>query len=124
MDEENGMNFAEYVAILSGNDDLLQKAKLEKRIMAMESERKTYMQARRETERRLEENLGKVENNLDIIRNMTEDYEKFQKVAVKGNDDITLPGLKMHDVDEYTSEGSYNIESMGHFAGCRSYCWQ
>lgn len=113
MDEENGMNFAEYVAILSGNDDLLQKAKLEKRIMAMESERKTYMQARRETERRLEENLGKVENNLDIIRNMTEDYEKFQKVAVKGNDDITLPGLKMHDVDEYTSEGSYNIEGMG-----------
>ena len=50
MDEENGMNFAEYVAILSGNDDLLQKAKLEKKIMALESERKTYMQARRETE--------------------------------------------------------------------------
>ena len=32
MDEQNGMNFSEYMAILSGNTDLLEKAKLEKRI--------------------------------------------------------------------------------------------
>lgn len=113
MDEENGMNFAEYVAILSGNDDLLQKAKLEKRIMALESERKTYMQARRDTERRLEENQGKVEQNITIINNMTEDYEKFQKVAVRGSDGTALPGLKMQNVDEYTPERAYNIEGMG-----------
>ncbi|WP_455708991.1 helicase-related protein [Flavobacterium johnsoniae] len=31
MDEKSGMNFSEYVAILSGNTDLLEKAKLEKR---------------------------------------------------------------------------------------------
>ena len=29
MDEKNGMNFSEYMAILSGNTDLLDKAKLE-----------------------------------------------------------------------------------------------
>ncbi|MYM11194.1 DNA methylase, partial [Muribaculum intestinale] len=40
MDEKNGMNFSEYMAILSGNTDLLEKAKLEKRIAALESERK------------------------------------------------------------------------------------
>lgn len=32
MDEQGGMNFSEYVAILSGNTDLLDKAKLEKQI--------------------------------------------------------------------------------------------
>ena len=32
MDEKNGMNFSEYMAILSGNTDLLDKAKLEKKI--------------------------------------------------------------------------------------------
>ena len=30
MDEESGMNFSEYVAVLSGNTDLLEKAKLDK----------------------------------------------------------------------------------------------
>ena len=42
MDEKNGMNFSEYMAILSGNTDLLEKAKLEKRIAALESERKSF----------------------------------------------------------------------------------
>lgn len=42
MDEKNGMNFSEYMAILSGNTDLLEKAKLEKRIAALESERKAH----------------------------------------------------------------------------------
>lgn len=32
MDEKSGMNFSEYMALLSGNTDLLDKAKLEKRM--------------------------------------------------------------------------------------------
>ena len=36
MDEKSGMNFSEYMAILSGNTDLLEKAKLEKRIASLE----------------------------------------------------------------------------------------
>jgi hypothetical protein len=39
MDEKSGMNFSEYVAILSGNTDLLDKAKLEKQIAGLESEK-------------------------------------------------------------------------------------
>lgn len=38
IDEDNGMNFAEFVAILSGNTDLLNKAKLDNRIMQLEKE--------------------------------------------------------------------------------------
>ncbi|MVM42229.1 N-6 DNA methylase [Spirosoma sp. HMF3257] len=41
-DEATGMNFSEYVAILSGNQDLLQKARLEKQITALESELKLF----------------------------------------------------------------------------------
>ena len=113
MDEENGMNFAEYVAVLSGNDDLLEKAKLEKKIMALESERKTYMQARRETEWRLESAQEKVKKNEAIIKDMTEDYEKFQSAVKQGEDDVSLPGLVMKDIPEYTEDGAYNIEGMG-----------
>jgi len=113
MDEENGMNFAEYVAVLSGNDDLLQKAKLEKKIMALESERKTYMQARRETEWRLQTAQEKVEKNNTIIQNMTEDYDKFQKVAKYGEDGTVLPGLTMPKIKTFTPDGAYNVEGMG-----------
>ena len=42
MDEKSGMNFSEYMAILSGNTDLLEKAKLEKKIASLESERKSF----------------------------------------------------------------------------------
>ena len=36
MDEKSGMNFSEYMALLSSNTDLLDKAKLEKRIASLE----------------------------------------------------------------------------------------
>ena len=113
MDEENGMNFAEYVAILSGNDDLLQKAKLEKKIMALESERKTYMQARRDTEWRLENAREKLGKNEVIINGMTEDYERYQSQVKQGEDGTPLPGLVLNNVSEFTADGAYNIEEMG-----------
>ena len=113
MDEENGMNFAEYVAILSGNDDLLQKAKLEKKVMALESERKTYMQARRDTERRLENVREKLGKNEVIINGMTEDYERYQSQVKQGEDGSPLPGLVMNNVSVFTADGAYNIEEMG-----------
>lgn len=40
MDENSGTNLAEYVAILSGNTDLLDKVKIEKQIAGLESENK------------------------------------------------------------------------------------
>ena len=46
MDEDNGMNFSEYVAVLSGNTDLLEKARLDKKIATLESERKNFLRER------------------------------------------------------------------------------
>ena len=113
MDEENGMNFAEYVAVLSGNDDLLAKAKLEKKVMALESERKTYMQQRRLTEWNLENAQGKFEKNEAIIKDMTEDYDKFQSQIKKDGEGNVLPGLTMEKIATFTKDGAYNIEEMG-----------
>ena len=114
LDEENGMSFAEMVAILSDNDDLLKKAKLEKEIMGLESERKSYMQARRETESRLNNARSTLESNNVIIKNMTEDRDKFKslvKYEKEGN--TTLPGLVLNNVEEYAPDGTYNIDGMG-----------
>ncbi|UOE47818.1 DNA methylase [Mucilaginibacter sp. SMC90] len=42
MDEQSGMNFSEYIAILSGDTSLLEKAKLEKKVAVLESARSAH----------------------------------------------------------------------------------
>ena len=58
MDEKSGMNFSEYMALLSGNTDLLDKAKLEKKIASLEGERKSFNKGKRDSECKLEAKTG------------------------------------------------------------------
>jgi len=51
--EDSGMPFAEYVAITSGNNDLLERAKLEKRILGMDAERKAFYKQQQVIRQRL-----------------------------------------------------------------------
>ncbi len=51
--KKSGMNFSEYMALLSGNTDLLDKAKLEKRIASLEGERKSFNKGKRDSEFKL-----------------------------------------------------------------------
>lgn len=46
MDENSGMNFAEFVALLSGNTDLLNKTKLDNKIMQLEKEQAIFNKER------------------------------------------------------------------------------
>ena len=81
MDEKSGMNFSEYMAILSGNTDLLEKAKLEKRIAALESERKSFNKGRGDAEFRLQTISHDIANNEAAIARMKEDAAKYEKVV-------------------------------------------
>ena len=60
MDEKSGMNFSEYMALLSGNTDLLDKAKLEKRIASLEGERKSFNKGKRDSEFKLYKPVGEL----------------------------------------------------------------
>jgi archaellum component FlaC len=77
MDEKSGMNFSEYVAILSGNTDLLEKAKLEKKVAALESERQAFGRNKAQSNYKLEDIVRTVEGNRDIISRMKEDRKTF-----------------------------------------------
>ena len=61
------MNFSEYMALLSGNTDLLDKAKLEKKIASLEGERKSFSKGKRESELKLEGKTGELRNNQATI---------------------------------------------------------
>ena len=99
MDEKSGMNFSEYMAILSGNTDLLDKAKLEKRIASLEGERKSFSKGRRESEFKLESKTDELRNNTAKIEAMTEDRDRFLAAAQTGKDGNRLNPLRVDGVD-------------------------
>ena len=78
MDEESGMNFSEYVAVLSGNTDLLEKAKLDKKITALESERKNFMKERDAASGKLQELEHSVEFHTSRVAEAKGDLALFE----------------------------------------------
>lgn len=103
MDEKSGMNFSEYMAILSGNTDLLDKAKLEKRVAALESERKSFYKDKSGSTYKLESYTKTIESNNERIGNMTADYNAFTSRVQTDTDGyyrnpVKLDGLAATDV--------------------------
>ena len=97
MDEKSGMNFSEYMAILSGNTDLLEKAKLEKRIASLEGERKSFNKGKANAEFTLNGIQKEYDNNRVIIDGMTADYNKFLSLAKTDKDGNRLNLIKLDD---------------------------
>ncbi|NPD92299.1 N-6 DNA methylase [Xylanibacter muris] len=99
MDEKSGMNFSEYMALLSGNTDLLDKAKLEKRIASLEGERKSFNKGKRDSEFKLEAKMGELRNNTAVIEAMTEDWNRFLSVVKTDKEGNRLNAVKVDGVD-------------------------
>lgn len=89
MDEKNGMNFSEYVAILSGNTELLEKARLEKKIASLESERQAFMRGKSSSRYKLEDALTNVEKNNSFISRISQDMEAFSARVQYQPDGVT-----------------------------------
>ena len=102
MDEKSGMNFSEYMAILSGNTDLLDKARLEKKVAALESERKSFYKDKSGSTWKLESYTKTLEGNNEHISKMTTDYTAFTSRAQTDEDGyyrnpVRLDGLTATD---------------------------
>jgi len=115
LDEKSGMNFSEYVAILSGNTDLLEKAKLEKQITAFESERQAFNRSKSSAGFRLEDIQQSIDKSSETILRMQKDWDSltsrikkdesgniFNPVlldGVKGSDPKDI-GLKLNEISD------------------------
>ena len=75
MDEDNGMNFAEFVALLSGNTDLLEKTKLDNKIMQLEKEQAIFKKDRIRAERKIAANQEDMIKAESAAERMTQDWE-------------------------------------------------
>lgn len=108
-DEKSGMNYSEYVAILSGNTDLLEKAKLEKRIAALESEHRSFNKGLGENRMKLRTRTDDIEKLEIIISKMEEDRARFMSVVQRDSDGNAINALRL-DKCEFT-----DTERMGKY---------
>ena len=112
MDEKNGMNFSEYMAILSGNTNLLDKAKLEKRIAALESERKSFNKGRGDSEFKLQTITHDIANNEAAIERMKADWERYDKVVQRDKEGNPINNLTI-DTCNLSDEKNMGIHLQG-----------
>lgn len=132
MDEKSGMNFSEYVAILSGNTDLLEKAKLEKQIAGLESEKQAFNRSKFSAKYKLQDCIEMLESARSRLNRMNLDWgnlqERIQKrsdgtienpVLLDGlppNEDVKQIGAKLNQLaDKARTGGQY--EEIGSLYG-------
>ncbi|WP_286895556.1 N-6 DNA methylase [Sphingobacterium sp. UBA6317] len=98
MDEKSGMNFSEYVAILSGNTDLLDKAKIEKQIAGLESEKQAFNRSKSSAKYKLHDFTEMLQSAESRVNRMSLDWNNLQQRVQKRSDGaivnlIQLDGL-------------------------------
>ncbi len=82
-DQEGGMNFGEYVALLSGNTDLLEKVKLEKKLYDLERSYQVFL--KRKSEAEFEINLTKRDITVkeNALARLQADWNPVQSVDLE-----------------------------------------
>ncbi|AZB17258.1 DNA methylase [Chryseobacterium indologenes] len=93
MDEKSGMNFSEYVAILSGNTDLLDKAKIEKQIAGLESEKQAYNRSKYSAKYKLEDYTAELDKAQSRFDRMSLDWGNLEQRLQKRQDGTVVNAL-------------------------------
>ena len=123
MDENNGMNFAEFVALLSGNTDLLEKAKLDNRIMQLEKEQGIFKKERIRAERKMNTVQDEMKKAESTAERMAQDREYLASyTGERATLLLNLPqataeetGRELHRIAKTYRSGAYG--TIGTYAG-------
>ena len=123
MDEDSGMNFAEFVAILSGNNDLLNKTKLDNKIMQLEKEQAIFKKERIRAERKIAAGQGEIEKAKRTEADFKRDLEYINSYnGAKATLLLNLPqasteevGRELHRIAKTYRNGAYG--TVGTYAG-------
>lgn len=136
MDEKGNMNFAEYMAILSGNTDLLERAKLDKKIAALEVERKNFHRDQRQAEERrdrLQKDVERLTHDVSDAQADQQLYDARKQLGEQGEvlnplvlDGFTVPSvspegkpLSYADKQKAIGERLWHIEQKARTQGTR-----
>lgn len=109
IDEKSGMNFSEYIAILSGDTTLLEKSKLEKKVAVLESLKTAHYRESVRAKYQLERLLREKEQASETIDKLTVDEQSY-----KGQLQLTQDGTKANPID-ITGLQSADAEVIGKY---------
>ena len=105
VDEKTGMNFSEYIAILSGDTSLLQKSKLEKKIAVMESLKTAHYRESSRSKYQLEDMVTELEKTKKTLISLSADQKVYHDQLIPDQDGskhnpIQINGMESADPEE------------------------
>ena len=84
MDENNGLSYADYIAVLSGNTELLEKAKIEREIMQYKTEEKVYLNNGRERDLKIKKSVNELNKTYICLESFKKDMETYKAIPKDG----------------------------------------
>ncbi len=109
MDEKTGMNFSEYIAILSGDTTLLEKSKLEKKILSLENLKAAHFRETSRARSKLDLLTAGRERTRELIVKLSSDSDRYHKVLRLDKDGTKLNPITLTDFP------SSDAEAIGQF---------
>jgi len=104
IDEKSGMNFSEYIAILSGDTTLLEKSKMEKKIAVLESLRNAHHKEVIRSRFQLENLQNEKESTVQTLSKLKIDEAAYKKELRFEKDGTKSNPVKIHDSKSDTAE--------------------
>lgn len=121
MDESTGVSFAEYVAVLSGNTDLLEKAKLDKRITSLEREKVLYNRDTLSMERDIDNKRTMVQQTRKTCEDLLKDAEALteKEEVFRDKDGNSLTGREVGRFINMARKdlGAFEMVEIGSYRG-------
>jgi N12 class adenine-specific DNA methylase len=97
IDEKSGMNFSEYIAILSGDTTLLEKSKLEKKIAVMESLKVSHFREIARNKYQLENLQNEQASAIKTLDKLIADEKVYKANLQVDKDGIKVNPIKLKD---------------------------
>ncbi len=98
MDEKSGMNFAEYIAILSGDTSLLEKSRLEKKVAVLENLKTAHYREVYQSKALVEYEKNARESAKEIIAKLAIDEHAYKSTLQFKDDGVKANPIKIEGV--------------------------
>lgn len=105
-DEKTGMTYSEYVALLSGNTDMMERAKIQKRIAALENERQAFNRSKTTHSFKITNLPHQIDQAERTIQGLKKDINLFEKISKEN----VILGIRLTKSSELKTEKEIGIK--------------
>jgi N12 class adenine-specific DNA methylase len=104
LDEKSGMNFSEYIAILSGDTTLLDKSKVEKKIAVLEGWKSAHYKEVARNRQSLESTEKQISDTTTTLEKLVKDHAFYESKLLHDRDGVKLNPVKLSGYEFADSE--------------------